>query len=104
MSPRRAVHLPLYGVLVLVFAAVLGPVLSIWASVQIAERNAAELLQRYQVDQVRTEAANRSIYCTLFKVQLDAFDEQPPSSATGVAIQEAWLAIYRLARCEPPRE
>lgn len=116
MSPRRPVYIPLYAVLILVFAAVLGPVLSIAASVKIADRNSAELVRRYEAAQVeankkaeaeaaKVKAENKLITCALFDSQLDAFDEQRSSlTPTGVAVREAWLDIYRTGGCQPPRK
>jgi hypothetical protein len=41
------------------------------------------------------------LYCTLFGSQIDAFAEA--KSPAGRASYEAWLAVYRLARCQPVR-
>jgi hypothetical protein len=109
---RRPVYIPLYAVLILVFAAFTGPPLSVYASVLIANRNSTELVRRYQADQAALAAKaaadraaqseeTRKLYCTLFSTQLDAFEEA--TSPAGQASYKAWLDLYKLARCEPPR-
>lgn len=100
--PRRPITVPLYALLALVLAAVSGPPLSIYASVQIANRNAEELVERYQRDRAVSAEQNRVIYCTLFGTQLDAFEDA--TSPAGRASRAAWLDLYKLARCQPERK
>lgn len=100
--PRRPVHLPLWSVVVLCVMATFGPILSITAAVQISNKNAAELVQRYEADQQMARAAAKAIYCTLFAVQIDALT--PPQAPTAARVRDAWLAIYELAQCQPPRK
>lgn len=100
--PRRPVRLPLWSVIVLVVMATIGPFLSVVASVQISNGKAAELVRRYEADQEATRAAAKAVYCTLFAVQIDALDSAPSGTATKV--RDAWLAVYGLAQCQPPRK
>ena len=99
--PKRPVHIPLYALCVLVLAAVSGPPLSVYASVQIANKNSTELIRRYEADRAANNEANRTIYCTLFGSQIDALAES--KTPAGQASYDAWLAVYKLARCEPAR-
>lgn len=110
---RRQVHVPLYAVLVLVLAALSGPPLSIYASVRIANNNSEQLIERYRADQAvqaekvaKEKAAaaeeNRRIYCTVFSTQLDALESA--TTPAGMASYRAWLDLYQLAHCQPPRK
>jgi hypothetical protein len=99
--PQRVVSVPLYAVLVLAFAAFLGPPVSMVASIMVANRNSEQLIERYRADRAAQTEANRVLYCTLFETQLDAFKDA--TSPAGKASYAAWLDLYRLARCEPPR-
>jgi hypothetical protein len=104
---RRTVQprpVPFYVVAVGVATVLLSPLLSILASVQIAENNA----ERIVAEQKRTEAAAtaeaRRVACVFFALNLDAFDETPPTSATGRNLRQTYLDFYRLSGCQPPRK
>jgi hypothetical protein len=100
--PRRPVHIPLYALLVLVLAAVSGPPLSVYASTRIAKKNSAELVDQYRADQAAASNANRTIYCVLFDSQIRAFEDA--TTETGQESYRAWLAVYKLAQCQPTRK
>lgn len=102
MSPRRPIHMPLWSVVVLAFFSISGPILSITASVSIANHNSQRLIQRYEADQAATQNANRTIYCVLFGSQIDALEDS--TTPIGQASRRAWLAVYKLARCQPERK
>ena len=96
------VTIPLYWVgAALVTMAVIG-VMSIVISVGLARSNAEKQLARYEADKVATARANQGLYCTLFGSQMDAFAEA--TTPTGKASYEAWLAVYKLAQCQPLRK
>lgn len=99
---RRVASVPLWGVVVLVVTAVLGPVGSIAASVSISNRKSEQLIQRYQDDRAAQAAAAKQFYCALFSSQLDALDEV--TSQAGKSSRKAWLDLYQLAQCEPARK
>jgi hypothetical protein len=111
--PKRPVHIPLYALLVLVLAAVSGPPLSIYASVQIAETRANALVERYERDQAANAALvaaekakqaeeSRRLSCALFSAQIEAFDTAVTSA--GKASLQAWEDLYKLAKCQPSRK
>ena len=99
--PRRPVHVPLWGVVVICLAAFVGPILSITASTRIARHNSETLIQQYRIDQARQTEQTRQLSCALFGSQLDAFESA--ESETGRASYRAWLDLYRLAKCQPER-
>lgn len=70
-------------------------------SVRLADDNARELVQRYEADKAATAEANRRLYCALFASQVDAYEEA--QSPVGEKAYQAWLDLYRLARCTPAR-
>ena len=90
--PGRLVRMPLWWLLVGIATCVLTPVLSIWASVKIAQNNARELAAEYQI---------RS--CSLYSAILDEYDENPPTTETGRGLREAYLLQYRQRHCTPER-
>lgn len=99
---KPPVTLPRYQFWVLVLAAILGPIGSIYFSVQVANNNSEQLISRYQADRARSAAANQTVYCVLFGSQLDAFKDA--ESSAGQASYRAWLAVYKLVQCQPIRK
>lgn len=97
----RKITVPVRWIVVLAFAAVSGPILSIYASVQIAQRNSAALIEKYEADRSAQRAETKRLSCALFSSQLGAFDNA--ESPTGQQSRQAWLDLYRLAQCEPRR-
>lgn len=101
---QRVVRVPLYALLVGVLVTVASPLLSILASVQIAERNAARSI----AEQRRTEAAARTearrLTCAFFALNLDVYDETPPATAVGRNLRQTYLDFYRLSECQPARK
>lgn len=90
--PGRLVHIPLWWFLVGVATCVITPVLVIWTSVKIAERNTQEITADYQT---------RS--CSLYAAILDEYDQNPPATETGRGLREAYLLQYRYWHCTPER-
>lgn len=99
---KSTVQVPRYWVLLGVLCVFLSPVLSFVASIQIADRNAEQLVKRYERDQAASRAQNRAVYCSVFSSQLDAFDSA--TTPTGQASRRAWLDLYELVDCQPERK
>lgn len=93
--------MPLYTVGVAMATVLAMCLLTLWAGVSISKKNAQQLIDRYEADKVATARANQGLYCTLFGAQADAFAEA--TTPAGRASYEAWLAVYRLAQCQPER-
>lgn len=100
---RREIRIPAYWLAVGILIAVVSPIMSVLASRTIAVENANRLIQRQQQEQARQVAVVMTTTCSLFRSQLDAYTETPPTSATGKNIRDAWLTEYRLYQCQPPR-
>jgi hypothetical protein len=45
---------------------------------------------------------HRKVICAVFGSQADAFEDA--TSVAGQKARKAWLDLYKLARCEPPRK
>lgn len=101
--PRRPVHIPLYAVIVLVVGSILGPVLSITASVKIAERNTAEIVAQQEQAKAEAREQSRLLVCAFFSAQLDVWDETPPTTAAGKNLRQTNLEFYTASKCQPPR-
>ncbi len=92
---------PWYTTVVTVVSVLAICLLTLAASVAIANANAKQQLARYEADKVATQEANRVLYCKVFGSQLDAFAEA--TSPAGRESYAAWLDVYKLARCQPAR-
>jgi hypothetical protein len=95
------VMVPVYWVAVAMLTVAAMVVVSAVISVALADRNARELVDRYEADKRAAAESNREFYCALFGSQADAFEGA--STPTGKASLKAWLDLYELARCEPAR-
>jgi heme exporter protein D len=100
---RREIRIPAYWLAVGILIAVVSPIMSVLASRTIAVENASRLIRQQQQEQARQVAVIMATTCSLFRSQLDAYDETPPTTETGRNIRDAWLTEYRLYRCQPPR-
>lgn len=100
-QPRRVVVVPVYWVAVAMITVAAMVVVSAVISVALADRNARQLVARYEADKRATAAANQQFYCALFGSQADAFEDA--TTATGRASRKAWLDLYELAQCRPVR-
>lgn len=67
------------------------------------QHNQDEQARKTAAAEARASERARVIVCTLFTTILDAYEESPPATAAGRAQQAAWLQIYDLSRCQPPR-
>lgn len=85
--------------------------LSIWLGTLAAFGLFSFWIQHGQQQQARAAAQAearasehaRVIVCSLFTAILDAYEESPPTTAAGRAQRAAWLQVYDLSRCQPPR-
>jgi uncharacterized small protein (DUF1192 family) len=86
------------------------PVLSIVASVQIAERNAERIvIEREKAESAAQTAARseaRRLTCEFFATSLDVYDEAPPTTEAGKKLRQKYLELYSLPQnqCHPPRK
>ncbi|WP_433368345.1 hypothetical protein ACQPZX_41380 [Actinoplanes sp. CA-142083] len=53
--------------------------------------------------EARSAEQARAIVCRLFTTILDTYQESPPATAAGRAQVGAWIQVYELSRCQPPR-
>jgi hypothetical protein len=85
--------------------------LSIWLGTIGAFGLFSWWIQHGQQEQARKTAAaearaaeqGRAIVCRLFSTILDTYQETPPATAAGRAQRAAWLQLYNISRCQPPR-
>jgi hypothetical protein len=67
------------------------------------QRNQQEQARKSAAAEARASERARAIVCGLFTTILDAYEESPPATAAGRAQEDAWLQVYELSKCEPPR-
>lgn len=99
--PRRVVVVPVYWLAVVMFTVAAMVAVSAFISVSVADRNARELVARYEADKRATAAANQQFYCALFGSQADAFETA--TTPAGRASYKAWIDLYGLVGCLPAR-
>lgn len=99
----RPVQIPVYWLVVGMAVMIVSPLLSIFASVQIAEGNQKQVTAKQQAAQEAGRAEARAKACQLFTALLDQYLETPPPTPTGVGVQSIYLDFYRLNGCQPPR-
>lgn len=95
--------MPLYAVVVLVVGCTVGPALSIGASVSIANSNDREQAAKRATAEATAREQARSLVCSFFAAQLDAYDETPPTTPAGRNLRESSARFYRASECQPPR-
>lgn len=99
----RPVQIPIYWLVVGMAVMIVSPLLSIFASVQIAEGNQRRVIAEQQKAQEAGRAEARVKACELFTALLDQYIETPPPTPIGVGVQSIYLDFYRLNGCQPPR-
>lgn len=102
MSVRRVVQVPAYWLAVGVAVMVVSPLLSIFASVQIAENRAEQTRAEQQRADALVKAAGTRLACEQFGRLLDAYD--PVTSAVGRDVRQVYVFLYNLIQCHPPRK
>ncbi len=100
----RDLRVPVYWLIVGIASMVLSPMLSIFASVTIAEHNAALTQERQTKAQVQAQVESRKVVCSWIATNLDVFDETPPASAAGRSLRDRYLELYRISGCLPERK
>lgn len=83
-----------WGLAVLVLAGLF----SFWI-----QHNQQEQARKAAATEARAAEQARVIVCGLFAAILDAYEESPPATAAGRAQVGAWLQVYELSKCRPPR-
>lgn len=83
-----------WGLAVLVLAGLF----SFWI-----QHNQQEQARKTAAAEARAAEQSRAVVCFLFTTILDTFHEEPPTTAAGRAQVGAWLEVYRLSKCQPPR-
>lgn len=101
---QRVVRLPLYVLIVCIALTVVSPLLSIFASVQISERNAARVIAEQQKTEAAARVEARRVACDFFALNLDVYDQTPPSTPTGRNLRQTYLEFYQLSGCQPARK
>jgi hypothetical protein len=100
---QRVIRIPVYWLVVGILIAVASPILSVFASRTIAVENARRMVEQQQKAQAAQAEIAIKITCDLFRRQLEAYDETPPTTSTGRNIRDAWLDEYQLYKCQPLR-
>jgi hypothetical protein len=100
---RQEIRIPAYWLVVGILIAMVSPIMSVLASRTIAVTSADRLIQRQQQAQAEQTKMAIAITCDLFRRQLEAYDETPPTTVTGRNVRQAWLTEYRLYKCQPAR-
>lgn len=85
----------------LAVAVILGVLVSIFASVKIADANAQEQIRRVAVAKEQATAEQRQAACQLVGNILDAYEETPPPTPAGKNVAQAWQEEYQLIGCKP---
>lgn len=111
---RREITIPIYWLVIGLAVMIVSPILSIFASVQIAQNNAekarhaaveadlrAQRAAQLAAAETREEARLKT--CDLFSALLDVYIETPPPTEAGRNVQRTYLEFYKLNRCQPPR-
>ena len=100
---QRVIQIRAYLLVVGLAVVIASPILSIFASRTIAVENARRMVEQQQQAQAEQAEIAIKITCDLFRRQLEAYDETPPTTGTGKNIRDAWLDEYQLYKCQPPR-
>jgi hypothetical protein len=96
--------IPVYWLVVGMATMVLSPLLSIFASVTIAENNAEHTRQQQEQAQAQAQVESRKVVCGWIAAYLDTFDETPPTSAAGRNLRARFVELYQISQCQPPRK
>jgi hypothetical protein len=102
---KRDVHIPIYWLVVGLAVMIVSPLLSIFASVQIANHNRVQAEHAAAAAAVDAKEEARIRTCALFAGLLDSYIEEPPSTKSGKAIRQTYLDFYNdpTLHCVPPR-
>lgn len=101
---RRVRGVPLWSLVVGVVVVFASPLISIYASVRIAENNAARVAAEQRRTEAEATAEAHRIVCQFFALNLDVYDETPPASPLGRNLRQTYVDLYRISGCQPPRK
>lgn len=88
----------------LLVSGILACLLSVWASVKIANANAEEQIRRVAVAKQQATEDQRRAACQLVGNILDAYEETPPTTPAGRNVVDAWRYEYNtVIGCSPKR-
>ena len=87
----------------LLVSGILACLISVFASVRIADQNAQEQIRRVAVAKDQATAEQKRAACQLVGSILDAYEETPPPSEVGKNVAQAWRDEYQIIGC-PPRK
>lgn len=102
--PARVVTVRAYWIPLVLITVALGPVFGAWVSIHMADQNAQQLLAEQKRTEAAAKAESRRLACDFFALNLDVYDETPPSSPTGKNLRATYLEFYRISGCQPPRK
>ncbi len=100
----RVVAVRAYWIPLVLITVALGPVFGAWISIAKADENARRLFAEQQRTEEVARAEARRVSCVFFALNLDVYDETPPTSPTGKNLRATYLEFYRLSGCQPPRK
>jgi hypothetical protein len=102
---QRDVHIPIYWLLVGLMVMVGSPILSIFASVEIANSNRERAERAAAAAAAKAAEDARLKTCLLFGALLDSFIDEPPTTKSGEAFRRTYLEFYndKSLHCQPPR-
>lgn len=99
---RRPIHVPLYVLLVIVATMVVSPILSIVASVRIAENRAEQTRAEQAAVDRKVKAEGTRLACEQFGRVADAVDQA--QSPAGREVRAVYVFLYNLINCVPPKK
>lgn len=103
MTTRRVVQIPIYWLAVGLACLVVSPILSIVASVKIAQGNQVRAQAAATLAQAKAREEQRLRTCDLFSGLLDTYIETPPTTLAGRNVQRTYVEFYNKNHCQPPR-
>lgn len=102
--PVRVVTVRAYWIPLVLVTVALGPVFGGWVSIKMADQNARQLVAEQRRSEAATRAESRRLACSFFALNLDVYDETPPTTPVGRNLRQTYLEFYRLSGCQPPRK
>jgi hypothetical protein len=92
----------LYVLVIMVATMVVSPILSIVASVRIAEGRAEQTRREQAAVDLQVKAEGLRFFCDQFGRVADAFD--PSKSPVGRDVLDVYVFLYNLINCVPPKK
>lgn len=101
---RHHINMPVYWLWVGMACVFLSPVISIFASVYIAETRADRVRVEQAANDRAAQVATRQVVCGWIGAFLDTYDEAPPTTETGRNLRARFIDLYALSQCQPERK